>query len=153
MVAGGVLEQAVRLLGREAEAEQAVARQRARVVGGSAPDHDLLAHPAGHLLAQLDDHALGGALADPRHGLEAGRVARGDGVEQLARPAAREHREGDLRPDALDADQHQEELALGLGREAEQVHAVVAKHEVRVEHRLLADAGGAASVSLETARR
>ena len=93
-------------------------------------------HLARHLLAQLDDDALGGALADAGHGLEAGGVAGGDRVQQLARRAAREHRQRHLRPDPLHPDQHQEQLALGLGGEAEQVHAVVAQHEVGEQARL-----------------
>ena len=62
-------------------------------------------------------------LPMPGHGLEAGRVAGGDRVQELARRAAGEHRERHLRAHALHADQHQEQLALLLGREAEEVHA------------------------------
>ena len=111
--------------------EQALARERARVVGGGAAHHDVVGGLAGHLLAQLDDDALGGALADAGHGLEARGVAGGDRVQELARRAAGEHGERDLRAHALHADQHQEQLALRLGREAVEVHAVVAQHQVR----------------------
>ena len=58
---------------------------------------DLVADAAGDLLAQLDDDALGGALADAGHRLEPRRVAGRDRVQELARRAAREHRERDLR--------------------------------------------------------
>ncbi len=51
--------------------------------------------------------------------------------------AAGEDRERDLRPDRLDAEQHQEEIALLLGREAVQLQRVVAHDQVAVErHRL-----------------
>ena len=153
-LAAGLVEQPVGLLRREAEPEQALARERARVVGRRAADDDVVGGPPGDLLAQLDDDPLRRALADAGHGLEAGGVARGDRVQQLARRPAGQHRERDLRAHALDADQHQEQLALGLGREAVQVHAVVAQDQVREQRRLLARAAARAeSVSEETLRR
>ena len=133
----GPVEQLVGLLGPEAEPDQAVAGERARVVGGRAADHDLVADAAGHLLAQLDDDPLGGALADAGHRLEARRVAGGDRVQELARAAARQHRERHLRPHALNPDQHQEQLALRLAGEAEELDRVVAHHEVREQGRLV----------------
>ncbi len=96
---------------------------------------------AGDLLAQLDDHPLGGALADPRHGLEALRVAGGDRPQQLARGAAGEDRDRDLGADAGDRGQVQEEVALLLAGEAVERQRVVAGDEVGVQGRLLA-AGG-----------
>ena len=75
------------LLGREAEADEAVAGEQPRVV--AARDHDRVVGGRGaDLLAQLDDDPLGGALADPGHGLQPRRVAGRDGGEQLARRAA-----------------------------------------------------------------
>ena len=56
-------------------------------------------------------------------------------------------------PDALDADQHQEQLALGLGGEAVQVDAVVAHDQVRCSCACSPAAGTARSVSVETASR
>ena len=91
---------------------------RASVRGSSergAAHDDVVGGLAGHLLAQLDDDALRGALADAGHGLEAGGVAGGDRVQELARRAAGQHGERHLRPHALHPDQHQEQLALGLG--------------------------------------
>ena len=56
-------------------------------------------------------------------------------------------------PDALDADQEQEEVALRLGREAEELERVVAHDQVRVQRRRLPTAGVWRSVSAETASR
>jgi len=62
-VAVGLVEQLVGLLRRVAEPDEALPRERARVV--AAGDDDVVdARPAGDLLAQLDDDPLGGALAD-----------------------------------------------------------------------------------------
>ena len=73
--------------GREAEADEPVARQQPRVV--AARDHDrVVGRRRADLLAQLDDDPLRGALADPRHGLQPRGVAGRDGGEQLARRAA-----------------------------------------------------------------
>ncbi len=55
--------------------------------------------------------------------------------------AAREHRQRDLRPDRLDGEQHQEQVALLLGGEAVQRERVVAHDQVRVQRDLLADGG------------
>ena len=64
-----------------------------------------------------------------------------DRGQQLARRAAGQHRERHLRPDGLDADQQQEEVALGLGGEAVEQQRVVADDQVGVERRRLADRG------------
>ena len=95
------LEQLLGLGQRVAEVHEPVASERARVVvwPGGERRHALL-ELAGDLLAQLDDHPLGGALADPGHRLEALRVAGGDRAQELARRAAREDRDRDLRADA-----------------------------------------------------
>ena len=61
--------------------------------------------------------------------------------------AAGEHRQRHLRAHALHADQHQEELALGLGREAVEVHGVVAHDEMRVERGLAGPRPGRRSAS------
>ena len=80
-------------------------------------------------------------LPTPWHGLQPRGVAGGDGGEQLARRAAAEDRERHLRPDRLDADQQQEEVALGLGGEAVEQQRVVTHDQVRVERRRLARGG------------
>ena len=124
--------------GREAEPDEAVAGQQPRVV--AAGDHDrVVGRRRADLLAQLDDDPLGRALADARHRLQPRGVAGGDRGEQLARRAAGEHGERDLRPDGLDADQHQEQVALGLGGEAVERERVVADDQVGVQRGLLAD--------------
>ena len=117
--------------GREAEAEQAVAREHPRVV--PAGDHDrVVAGRRADLLAQLDDDPLRRALADPGRGLQPRGVAGRDGAEQLARRAAGEDGERHLRPDGLDADQQQEQVALLLGGEAVEQQRVVADDQVGV---------------------
>src|SRR5271166_454266 len=119
-VAGGVAQELVNLARRIPELEQAFAGEHARVLALAPPGHDRRARAGGrpalhaHLLAQLDDDPFGRALADPRHGLKAGRVARGERGDQLARRPRREHPERDLGPDGLDGEQHQEQLALLL---------------------------------------
>ena len=138
-VVGCVAQQLVGLDDAEAELDEPVARQPARVV--AARDHDLLraAPTAADLLAQLDDDPLGRALADPRHGLQPRDVAGGERLDQLARRAAAEHRERDLRADGLHADQREEQIALLLGREAEERERVVAHDEMAVQRDRLAD--------------
>ena len=87
VLAGRAVEQRVGLLRREAEPEQAVAGERARVV--AAGDHDRVVGRRGaDLLAQLDDDPLGRALADARHGLQARGVAGRDRA-RAARAAGR----------------------------------------------------------------
>ena len=97
-LAGGVGEQRLRLGGRVAELEQAVAGQQARVVAARGRGSPTVASAGdADLLAQLDDDPLGRALADPRHGLEAGRVARRERRDQVARRAAGQDGQRDLR--------------------------------------------------------
>ena len=55
--------------------------------------------------------------------------------------AAREHREGHLGTDALNADQHEEEVTLVLSAEAVEVHPVVAQDQMGVEQRVLPGRG------------
>ena len=100
--------------------------------------------PPRDLVAQLDDDPLGGALADPGHALEARDIAVGERADELARRAAAEHRERDLRPDRLHADQREEQVALLLGREAVQRERVVAHDQVAVQGDRPADGGNLA---------
>ena len=138
-VAVGRVEQLVGLLRREAEPDQALARDRARVVRAPRVTTISSAHRARHLLPQLHDDPLGGALADARHRLEARRVARGD-RRRAARAASRRESTASATfgPTLCTPDQHQEQLALVLGGEAEQVHAVVAHDRCDCEQRLAA---------------
>ena len=100
--------------------------------------HGRLLELAGNLLAELDDHPLRRALADARGGLEALVVAEGDRLQELARRSAGEDRDRDLRADARDRVQVEEEVALLLACEAVELDRVVADDEVRMECRLLA---------------
>ena len=130
-VTGGAVEQLLDLGRAEAEADQAVAGERARVVRW--PSLVIDDRVVGDLRLELDDDPLRGALADAGHGLQARGVAGRDGGQQLARRAAGEHGERHLRADALDADQQQEQVALLLGREAVQGQRVLAHDQVREE--------------------
>src|SRR4051812_32085908 len=134
-LAVGARKQLLRLLDREAEPDEAVTGHRPRIVG--APDDDAVA--LADLFAQLDDDPLGRALADPGHGLEALGVAGCDRVQQLAGRSPRQHGERHLWTYALHPEQQQEQVALVLGREAVELHRVVAHDQVRVKERLLAD--------------
>src|SRR5690349_7380289 len=73
-LAAGLAQQLVRLGGRVAKLEQPFAGEPARLLRLAAAGEDLLLGRllgvGGDLLAQLDDDALGGALADPRNHLE-----------------------------------------------------------------------------------
>ena len=92
-----------------------------------------------------------GPLADPRHRLEALRVAGRDRAQQLARGAAGEDRDRDLGADPRDRGQVQEEVALLLAGEAVEVQRVVAGDEVGVQRRPPCRGPGTAfSVSAET---
>ena len=106
------------------------------------------------LLAQLDDDPLGGALADPGHGLEARGVAGRDRAHQVARGAAGSTASATFGPTACTAEQHQEEVALLLGGEAVERERVVAHDQVRVQRRPCRRpaARGAASAPRPTAR-
>ncbi len=145
----GVEQQAVDLGRREAELEQPVARERARGIARASaarlrahddrPRRPLLAAHA-DLLAQLDDDPLGRALADPRDGLEAGRVAGRDRREQLAR--RRRPRAPRARPSGRPPGRR---AASGTGRaparrrKPYERERVVAHDQVRVQRHLLAD--------------
>src|SRR3954469_14277136 len=131
-LAGGAVEQLVGLLGGEAEADQAVAGEQPRVVAPRADDR-VVRRGGADLLAQLDDDPLRRALADTLDRLEPRRVPRRHGGEQLARRAAGEDGERDLGADGLDADEQQEEVALGLRGEAVEQQRVVAHDQVSVE--------------------
>ena len=126
-VALGVAQQLLGLHRRVAELEQArrgrarAARRARRGARRSAPRARDRAVHAADLLAQLDDDPLGGALADARARPGSARRRRAAiAAEQLARRAAGEHRQRDLRPDRLDRQQHQEQVALLLGVKAVQ---------------------------------
>src|SRR4249919_354274 len=73
------------------EIEQALARQRARVLlaRGEGDAVGVALDLPGHLLAQLDDDPLGGALADAGNGLKSLRVPACDRAQQLPHGAAR----------------------------------------------------------------
>ena len=127
------VEQLLGLQRRVAEVDQAVAGEAAGIAPSASPAADLLLERPGDLLAQLDDDPLRGALADPGHGLEAFGVAGGDRSQQLARGAAGERRDGDLRADPADRDQLAEEVALLLGGEAVEGERVVAGDQLGVQ--------------------
>ena len=137
--AGG--QQRLRLGRAVAQAHQALARQRTRVVALTGGHGEVLRQLAGHLLAQLDDDPIGRLLPHSGHGLEALGVARRDGALHLARGRAGQHGERHLGPHAGDRGQAQEQLALFLGGEAVELQRVVAQHQVGVELALLAGGG------------
>src|SRR3954452_7535938 len=139
-LAGGAVEQLVGLLGGEAEPDQAVACQQPWVVAPRDDDRAVRRRGA-DLLAQLHDDPLRGALADARNGLEASGVPGRDRGEELTRRAAGEARERDLRADGLDADEQQEEVALGLRGEAVEQQRVVAHDQVGMQDGGLAGGG------------
>jgi len=89
-LARGALEQAVGLGRAEPEAEQALARERARVVPVARGAQDDGRLRGAHLLAQLDDDALRGALAHTGHRLQPRGVPRRDRGEQLSGGPPRE---------------------------------------------------------------
>ena len=137
----GGLEQCLRLGGLEAELQQAVAGEVARIV--AARDGDRRPEVVRHadLLAQLDHDPLRRALADAGHRLQAGDVAGHQRAHQLARGSAAEHRERHLRPHRLHADESQEEVALLLGGEAVEGQRVVAHDQMGVQRHRAAHAG------------
>ena len=74
-------------------------------------------------------------------------------ADQLARRAAGEHGQRDLRADRLHAEQQQEQVALLLGREAVEHQRVVAHDQVLCSVDRLAGRRDVSSVSAETASR
>ena len=75
------------------------------------------------------------------------RVLAHDRAAQLLGRRAGDDRERDLRPDARDAEQQLEQLALVGGREAVELERVLAHVQVRLDRRLLADARVAPAAS------
>ena len=80
-------------------------------------------------------------LPMPGDGREARDVAGRERGHQVAGAAAAEDGERHLRPDGLDADEQQEEVALLLRREAVELEGVVADDEVAVEERRVPEGG------------
>ena len=88
------------------------------------------------LLLQLEHDPLRGLLADPRDRLEARVVAERDRPAQLGRRRAGDDGERDLRADAADREQMDEQLALlGVG-EAVELQRVLADVQVRLDRHL-----------------
>ena len=152
MSPGRLVEQAVGLLRAEAEAEQAL---RASVRGSSRGARTTISSAHRPPTFSRSSTMMRSAVRLPMPGTAwkravspeaiAFRSSRGVPPESTASAT--------FGPHALDADQHQEQLALGLGREAAEVHAVVAQHRwVRRRH-LPAGRGTDLSVSVETASR
>ena len=80
----------------------------------------------GQAIAQLQRHALGGLAADAGDPRQPRHVALLDGADEVGRLDAREHRQRQLRADAVDRDQPLEQLVLERGREAEQRDLILA---------------------------
>src|SRR5579864_5876089 len=78
-----------------------------------------------HLVAELEDHALGGLAADAGDAGEAAEVAGRQRRQQIVRGHAGEHYPRQAGADAGDRDQLLEELLLALAPEAEQRDAVL----------------------------
>ena len=116
--------------GREAELEQPVARQPPRVVAARDGDRRLGRRRARRPSRAARRRSARPCACRPRRGLEPRDVAGGQRGGELARRAAAEDGERDLRPDRLDADEQQEQVALVLGGEAVERERVVAHDEV-----------------------
>ena len=108
------------------------------------------------LLAQLDDDPLGRPLAD-RPARPAGarrRRRRARATSSRGEPPRRARASATFGPDALDADEQLEQVALLLGGEAVERQRVVAHDQVGVQRDVLARRPGTwRSVSAETASR
>ena len=129
---------------RKPELEQALAGDLSWRGLAGAPRDDRLSHALADLLTQLDDDPLRGALAEPRHCLEARDIPRRNRRVELTRATAAEHRDRDLRSDRLHAEQEQEELALLLAREPVERHLAADRRHRRQrrcgDRELVADA-------------
>ena len=91
------------------------------------------------LVAQLDDDALGGLLADALDFAQRGDVARDDEAAKDDRRDAVEHGERELRPDAADVvDEEEKEVALLRRGEAVEDVGVFADDEMREHFRFRA---------------
>ena len=138
--------------GREAEADQAVAGEHPRVV--AARDHDRLVGAAPTFSRSSTTIRSAVRLPMPGAAWSRAGVAGRDRAQQVARRAAGEDGERHLRPDRLDADQQQEQVALLLGGEAVELQRVVADDQVGVDRRPRSPTRGTCrSVSAETASR
>src|SRR5919108_355791 len=102
-----------------AELDERVARDDVAVAGAEMRSLDC--GERCDLLLQLEHDALRGLLADPRNGLEEGRVLAHDRASELAGRVAGDDRERHLRPDAADPEELLEELALGRLGETEEL--------------------------------
>ena len=91
----------------------------------------------GHLVAQLEDHALGGLASDPGHGGDQCDIPLGDGAHQRRELRPSEDPERRLRADALDADEEAKQAQLILGGKPVETDRVGADAGVHVQRHLL----------------
>ena len=81
------------------------------------------------LVAQLQHHALGAALADARHSGERGDVAVGQRLSQRRGVVDREGRQRDLGTDAGDAEQDVEQIpGIGIGEAVQRLGILAHDH-------------------------
>ena len=90
------------------------------------------------LVLELEEQALRSLLADARHARQPARLLLGDRLRELAHRESRQHRERDLRADAVHLEKLAERAALTLGAEAEQQMRVLAHDEMREQRHALA---------------
>src|SRR5213593_3337680 len=115
------------------DAVGAARRARLRGLAGAEEGRDLS--------LQLEHDALGGLTPHAGDRGELRQVARRYGPRQLLDAGAREYRDRDLRPDAADRDQLQEEILLALRSETVQDQRVLAHVRVDPERNLASFAG------------
>ena len=117
-VLGRVAQQLVGLDDREAELDEAVAGEAARVVG--AGDDDLRAAGAAPATFSRSSTMIRSAVRLPMPGMACRRATSPDASAATSSRGVppRQHRQRDLRADRLHADQQQEQVALLLGGEA-----------------------------------
>src|SRR4051794_26270236 len=121
-----------------AELDERVARDEMRLRARRRRDrHRRIAE----LFLQLEHDALGRLPADAGNRLEAGGVLEHDRSAKLGRRRTGHDRERDLRPDAVDRQQLNEQLALAGLREAVKLQCVLPHVEVRVQRDLLGAVG------------
>ena len=120
---------------RPAELDERVAREQRAAASAAARRSRRR-----QLLLQLEHDALRGLAADAGDRLEARGVVAHDRAAQLLRRRPGDDRERDLRPDARDAEQQLEQLALVGRGEAVELERVLADVQVGLDGRLLADA-------------
>ena len=151
-VALGDGQQRVDLGGREAELEQPVAGEPARIV--AAGDHDRGSEPSAGATFSRSSTMMRSAVRLPMPGTAWKRAASPAASAPASSRGVPPLRiaERDLRADALDAEQQQEEVALLLGGEAVELHRVVADDEVRVQRRRGARPRGPGAASRPTPR-